>query len=314
MLGLKLKSFKKSGLDGLVTVIVPTYGHARFVRKALDTIAAQDYQAIELIVIDDCSKDDTFAQVEDWVRETKAHERFIRVEVSANRKNLGAHACINHGIEKAAGQYIAILNSDDLFAANRIGRLVEIANQTGAEFLFTGVRVVDADGTRLVEPGLPSQLEAMVDLADAFPSVSFALLVKNIAVSTGNFFFTSALAEKVGQFRNLRYCHDWDFILRACLLTEPVAVPLPLYIYRVHGTNTYTNLKKEEYLEPILVYQHFFAQGLAGNCTNSMAPLPSNWPNFFSVVASEIDNLAWASYVAGDGRIKIDSVLKHLPI
>lgn len=302
-----------SEMPGLVSVIVPAYGHVDFVAVALDSVAAQDYEAIELIVLDDCSRDGTFAAVQQWLHCPAAKDRFVRVQALQNPENLGAHGSINRGIELAQGEFLAILNSDDAYAPERIKLLVETSRRTGAQFLFSGIKVIDAKGQRLIEPGLPSQLEAMLDTADAYPSLSFALLVKNIAVSTGNFFFTRTLAQQVGRFRSLRYCHDWDFILRASQLCEPQAVPLPLYLYRVHGSNTYATLKKEEHLEPILVYQHFFSQGLAGHCVNPCAPQPSNWPLLFAALAQEIGNLAWASHVAGDGRIKIDSIMRHLP-
>lgn len=297
-------------IPGLVSVVVPAYGHERFVVEALDSVYVQGHEAMELIVLDDCSKDATLETVLQWVEDAGARKRFARVVAESNPENMGAHATINRGMELAQGEFIAILNSDDRYAPDRLEILVDVACNSGKEFLFTGVQVIGEDGSRLVEPGLPSQFEAMVDVAEFFPSVSFALLSKNIAVSTGNYFFTRNLAERVGPFHNLRYCHDWDFILRASLLHEPAVVPLPLYDYRVHGSNTYASLKKEEFLEPVIVYKRFFSRGLSGYCENPRAPLPQNWPVLFHELVKEVGNLNWAYKIAGSGEVELDTVLQ----
>ncbi|MBK7334479.1 MAG: hypothetical protein IPI87_20200 [Betaproteobacteria bacterium] len=65
-----------------------------------------------------------------------------------------------------------------------------------------------------------------------------AFVAGNPAISTGALFFSRALFDRIGGFRDLRYTHDWDFCLEASLRDEPVFVPDPLYLYRIHGANT----------------------------------------------------------------------------
>lgn len=300
------------GAPGLVSVIVPAYGHEAFVAAALDSVAAQTHAAVELIVIDDCSKDATFARIEEWVAASGARDRFARLVVRRNETNLGAHGALNLGLELARGTYVSLLNSDDMYDPERLAVLVAAARRTGGEFLFSGVKVVDARGDRLTGPGLPSQIEFMADYVDAFPSVSYALLGRNVAVSTGNFFFTRDLARRVGGFSSLKYCHDWDFILRASLLTEPVLAPRPLYLYRVHGANTFAALKREEILEPEFLRHQFFQSGKAGLARNPLAAVPVNWPDFFDFFASSDGSVGWANHVAGGDRIRIGEVLRRL--
>lgn len=296
----------------LVSVIVPAYGHERFVAEALASVSAQSYGPIELIVIDDCSKDATFARIKDWVAKSGAEKRFSRVVAMCNPKNQGAHSTINHGLQLAKGNYISLLNSDDMYAPNRIESLVSFARNTGSEFIFTGIKVIDDDGNRMPGQGLQSQIEFMADIADAFPSISYALLSRNIAVTTGNFFFTKKMLQRIGDFHNYKLCHDWDFILRASLITEPAMIRDPLYFYRIHGDNTFKTLTQDAILEPISLVHDFFQLGKMGHCRNPLAPIPENWPSFFDFFSTNSSKIKWLVDAAGSESINITKVLPLL--
>lgn len=69
-------------------------------------------------------------------------------------------------------------------------------------------------------------------------TMGFQLLQDNITVSTGNLFFSRSIYEKVGSFKDLKLAHDYDFALRALLISEPIYIHEKLYYYRLHGTNT----------------------------------------------------------------------------
>lgn len=294
----------------LVSVIVPAYGHEKYIRSALDSVLDQTYIPIELIVLDDCSKDRTLAVAQQWADDRLAEKRFFRLIIEQNPENLGAHETINRGIMMAQGDYITILNSDDVFAPQRISTLAQAALIGGASLLFSGVRVIDEQGRRLVNDGLPSEIESMPDYAEGMPSLSMALLKKNVAVTTGNLFFTRELVERIGNFRPLRYCHDWDFALRASLVTEPLLIPIPLYDYRIHSSNSFSALKVEQYLETQLIYHHYFASCRAGNCSNPFAPWSANWPGLVDKFISEDENLRGAYYLVGNEHVRFDHLAR----
>ena len=298
--------------DTLVSVVVPAYRHARFVLHALDSLWRQTYQNIEVILLDDQSPDKTYDLVRAWSEKPDVRRRFRRVVAAQNLVNLGAHESINRGISMTQGDFITILNSDDAYAPRRIELLVSAAGEAGADLLFSGVRVIDENGDWMIRPGLPAELETAADFASSFPSVSFALLKKNIACSTGNLFFTRKLFDLVGGFRAFKYCHDWDFILRACLVAEPVLLHEALYDYRIHETNSFARLEIEKYLEPIAIYAHFFAQCRAGNCRNPLAPWHTNWPGLFRSLVNEDPGLRWAVDVFAEGEIRLDQASKML--
>ena len=226
-----------------VTVVLPAYNHARYVVEAIDSVRAQTFTHWELIVIDDGSTDDTLAVLQAYV--AQCDDPRIRL---LSQSNAGSHATLNRGLEMARTPYLAILNSDDRYAPNRLQRLVEIAAAAeGDVFITTGVRLIDENG----EP-LPQEhwwnlmykdiLEHWTTVCSSaqHPAVD-ALLWGNFTVSTSNFFLSRTLWQRVGEFRHLRYVPDWDYALRAAG-TQPDAFHFladeALWDYRLHGRNT----------------------------------------------------------------------------
>jgi len=98
----------------LISVIIPVYNGARFIREALDSIAAQNYPAMELLVVDDGSIDDTAGIIEAFARTSRLPVHYQRQE------NLGPAAARNRGIAAAAGQIIAFQDADDIWMSNKL--------------------------------------------------------------------------------------------------------------------------------------------------------------------------------------------------
>jgi GT2 family glycosyltransferase len=218
----------------LVSVVVPSYNHAAYVERALRSVFAQTHRALELIVVDDGSTDASADVIERCLRDAPLPTRFER------RSNEGAAAAINRGIDLASGTYVNLLNSDDAFTPSRVERMVAATAARDTAWGFSGIAIVDADD-RSIDPLADRRAFDLLCSVHAVPlqeTVGFALLAQNVAVSSGNLFFSRALARKVGRFGDFRYNHDWDFCLRALAHAEPVFVPEALYRYRLHGANT----------------------------------------------------------------------------
>lgn len=116
----------------LVSVLVIAYNSSKTIKDTLDSIAAQSYSEMELIVTDDASKDDTVSVVEEWVAQHK--EIFRRVEVVTVASNSGVTANANRGISAAKGEWIKIIAGDDLLLPNAIERFV--ASAVDGDFFF----------------------------------------------------------------------------------------------------------------------------------------------------------------------------------
>ena len=252
----------------LVSVVVPAYNHARYVGEAIASVAAQTYPHIELVVIDDGSRDATADIVEQALAAFERPWRFVR------RDNRGAPATLNEGAALANGRYLAFLNSDDFYTPDRIEALVDAIARTRAPWGFSLVSYAHDHG---VEPRAGAgdiQQKQRNFLGSAPPSFTFVEF--NVAVSSGNLFVEREFFDSVGGFREHRYNHDWDFCLRACARAEPVIVERPLYRYRLHGGNTIAESKTRATQDADRVVGDFLAKALGGNdAVNDLSPW---WP------------------------------------
>ena len=223
----------KHGADPLISVIVPCYRHERFVTQALQSVFAQSWRRIELIVIDDGSPDNTARVAREALSESPFPTQFI------TRENRGAHATINEGLNMAQGDYVNVLNSDDLFTSDRLEKFVAQVRCTGARWGFARCQVIDGEG-QVTErhSGTAAGIVATMNAPDGAACASDFFVSCNPAISSGNIFVERELAIEVGGFSGLRYNHDWDFCMQAMLFDEPVILAEELYSYRLHGANT----------------------------------------------------------------------------
>jgi len=234
-----------------VSVVIPAYNHERFIAPALYSALGQDIPDLEVIIVDDGSTDATGRLADAFAARPQA-----RV---VHQANAGAHAAINRGFSLARGDYIAILNSDDRYAPGRLRALIEAMEDRGSDFAFSLVRFIDDDGVELDRSNpYVEYLRAAIGRATAQGNPLQSLLLTNIAISSGNFVFHRSLLEKTGGMRDLRVCHDWDFILTASYYTPITFVREPLYDYRVHQANTVSGMRHFAQAEADLVLDRFF--------------------------------------------------------
>jgi glycosyltransferase involved in cell wall biosynthesis len=267
----------------LVSVIVPSYNYEKYIEHALKSIYDQDYDNIELVVIDDNSKDDSCLIINELISSEIYLERFKnRVKFLSHDQNQGAHNSINEGIRASQGQYVTILNADDLFEANRITQLIKHLVNADSEFVFSRIKVIDGEGNDIST--VSEQAINFINTQDSikkFPSIGWSLIPHNTAISTGNMLFSRDIFNKLNGFRNLKYCHDWDFALRCLLLSEPLFVESTYYYYRLHGNNTFLTLNDVVDKEVKTVLGSYFRSCRKNNVLNKLAPSPQNWPDQF---------------------------------
>ena len=277
----------------LVSVIVPAYNHAKFVRTCLQSVYQQDYTRLELIVVDDCSQDGTADLCRKFVAARVNKARFERCVLLRHEHNQGAYVALNDGVAEAKGRYITFLNSDDYYDKGRISACVGAAH--GDEcFVFTGVEAVDEQGDPTISYEVIQSIKRLLKARETrLPSLGFGFMGQQLAVSTGNLFVGRRLLEEAGPFANLRYCHDWDMAMRLIRSVEPLYVPKPLYFYRCHGTNSHLGLQNYADSETEYVLRSYFRAIKLGQISNPLAPSPVTWPGIFEMFAKSYGVYKW---------------------
>ena len=211
-----------------VSVVVPLYNHAAYIGPAIESVLAQGLVLRELIVVDDGSTDDSARIMQGLV----ARDPRIRFRTQANQ---GAHATINAGLRDCTGEFVAILNSDDLYELGRLEALVlRLDAEPEADIAASGIAFINGNDKSIENP--------WYDEALAFSAgcdMGAALINGNFLMTTSNFLFRRDLTTRIGEFAALRYTHDLDFVLRALALGHRVTLlQEKLLHYRLHGSNT----------------------------------------------------------------------------
>jgi glycosyltransferase involved in cell wall biosynthesis len=245
-----------SGRGPRVSVVMPAYNHERYVVSALDSVVAQSHPSLEIVIVDDGSRDATASLLDDYAGRCRTHALTI-----VHQANGGAHEAINHGLSLATGEVIALMNSDDLYAPTRLERMLQAMAQRDAGLAFSDTVFIDdqAKEIALTDPYV-KQLRRSIAEAPKVPHLAYVLIYNNIAISTGNFLFRRELLERVGGFCAMRVCHDWDFLLAASYETPLAFVDEPLYLYRLHDTNTFSGSRVKAAFELEQMLSRFFAR------------------------------------------------------
>lgn len=121
---------EKKYIDGLVSVVIPMYNSSKYITPTIMSALNQTYKDIEVLVIDDCSKDNSIEVVEGLSKKD------ARVRCIPQGKNGGAAVARNRGLKEAKGRFIAFLDSDDLWAPDKIERQLALMEEKNAVFVF----------------------------------------------------------------------------------------------------------------------------------------------------------------------------------
>jgi glycosyltransferase involved in cell wall biosynthesis len=212
----------------VVSVVVPNLNKGEYVGWAIESLLAQTLTDIEVIVVDNGSKDRSLQVIEDYTR------RDTRVTL-VKEPRLGISHALNAGMSRARGEFLAVLGSDDVCHPQRLRKQVQILREGGASVCYTESWMLDEDGK---ETGrlwnrdkvrLPSNHEGYI----------FHELLRSDFTLGGTVMTTREAAKKVQYNESLSYGEDWDFCVRLARSVKFAYLPDPLYGYRVYSRNTW---------------------------------------------------------------------------
>lgn len=128
---------------GLISIIMAAYNAEKTIEVAIQSVINQTYKNWELIVVNDCSQDGTLEIVSTLAKSDS------RIRIINNPINCGASQTRHNGLMQARGEWIAILDSDDIWTNDKLEKQITLQEQTGAELLFTGSAFMNDAGQRL---------------------------------------------------------------------------------------------------------------------------------------------------------------------
>ena len=182
----------------LVSIITPVYNAERFIEHTIKSVQIQTYCKWELILVDDCSKDNSYEIISQFCNEDN-RIKYIKLE-----KNSGAAVARNIAIENAKGRYIAFLDSDDMWTEDKLEKQIEFMKNKDIAFSFTSYELMDEEGRLLNKViNVPSKINYKGYLRNTIIGCLSVIIDK----------------EKIGDFRmpNIRANQDmatWLYIMR----------------------------------------------------------------------------------------------------
>ncbi|MDO5291423.1 MAG: glycosyltransferase [bacterium] len=136
----------------LVSIIMPSYNTAKYISKTIESVQSQTYPFWELIIVDDCSTDNTDEVIESYLGDTRV--RYIK-----NNGNLGAALSRNKALKEAKGKWIAFLDSDDLWLPDKLKTQLYFMIKNQYSFSYTKYEEIDESGRLLgVTVGGPEKI------------------------------------------------------------------------------------------------------------------------------------------------------------
>lgn len=204
----------------LVSVVMPVYNGARYLKEAVESILTQTLADLEFIIINDGSTDKSLEILEDFCKTDS------RIRLLNNPKNRGVVDCLNEGIRHACGRYIARMDADDIAISERLERQIEFL-ENNPEYVAVGCRVLAIDGE-----GLPIRV-----FGDCFSHEEIdrgnlkgvgSMIVHPTAI------IRRESLEKVGGYRYYPYAEDLDLFLRLAEIGKLANLSEILLKYRLH--------------------------------------------------------------------------------
>ncbi len=204
-----------------VSVVIPAYNAARFIDDSISSVLSQTYRPLEIIVVDDGSRDETRTVVERYAKDV----RYIYQD------NAGPSAARNHGVREARGDWIAFLDSDDYWEPDHLESLIKHAQlHEDVVLVYCGKKIVDAHGKRLDKFKNQTQFPS----GWTFSELLFANYISSCSVVMAK---RSILLDVGGFNTDIKNSEDYHLWLRIAAIAPIIGIPSYTVNYRIHDSN-----------------------------------------------------------------------------
>ena len=222
-----------------VSVVIPSYNHARFLPQALDSALSQTYRDFEILIADDGSSDDSLTIARDYAAR---YPSFVRVFTHADNGHRGISATCNLCLGNMRGRYWAGLASDDVWYPDKLERQVAFLDDNPAVgFVYGYAHIIDEAGELL--PGVRDEEDISLQ-----PDPLVRLIWGNV-ISGGTCLIRRECWEQLGVYDETLVYGDWELWIRFLSHWQVGYLAEPLAKYRHHSYNTSLGLPVEVQLE-----------------------------------------------------------------
>lgn len=226
-------------MDKLVSVIIPAYNHQNYIVECIESVLNQTYTNIQLIVINDGSKDNTAEVVRNYINENN----LVNIEFFSNH-NQGLCKTLNFGIKKSKGDYIAILASDDSWLPRKIEEQISLLeNNIAIGLVYSDAYIIGGNVKTThkysdYKPSIKKKFLNSIQNVNVYKS----LLIENFVLAS-TVLMRKSVIDNIGDFDVSLLFEDYDMWLRITRKYPISYIDQPLGYYRMHNSNM-SNSKK----------------------------------------------------------------------
>ena len=245
-------------MNDLISIVLPVYNGAKYLRESIDSILAQTYTNWELLILDDCSTDESPAIAKEY------EQLDPRVHYHRNEQNLRLPRNLNKGFSLAKGDYLTWTSDDNRYRPTALERMhTALKSDPAAQFVFASCRIIDGEGREveyiMVDRESPKRIVCLDSVGACF-------------------MYTRKAYEAVGDYDpDLVLVEDFDYWQRICMRFPCVTIEQILYDYRWHDGALTSTMRKDQFnrnLEKMLLQnvsgfgkldllqKYYFYQGL----------------------------------------------------
>ena len=216
----------------MISVVLAAYNGEKFIKDQLFSILNQSYPVDEIIVMDDKSNDHTLTCVEEVI---VANKTSAKISVFVNDNNLGYIRNFYEGIAKARGDYIFLSDQDDLWAVDKVKKMLEAMQTIKAEVLCSNFCLIDSEGNKLEREIIVPKF--VKNAGSGVSKIAFLpLLFGNVAQGC-TYCFTRKIQQIYINVACENVIHDYQIMLIGSALEKAFFINEPLIYYRLHGAN-----------------------------------------------------------------------------
>ncbi len=256
-----------NNLSPAISLIIPMYNVEKYIQQCLESVLTQTFKDYELIIVDDCSTDNSVKIVENFKAQFESRLQLIKL-----KKNGGAPGIPrNKGIKTAKGKYIVFLDSDDMLTPTALEELHNIAEETQADILHASQFITTNDGSEEFGINTPVKLDTWQVGGHHVKTVKAASnnLAQRVKVFCNKGFIWSCwnkifrrdfLIDNKIEFPIMTYSEDMPFCFKAlCLAEKYFRIPNVFYIYRYRqGSLQHRNVTTEQLIK---IYLNVILEG-----------------------------------------------------
>lgn len=225
-----------------VSVIIPNYNHAPYLKERIDSVLNQTYQDFEVIILDDCSPDNSVEVIEQY----RSNPHVVHILINEqNTRNTFIQW--ERGISLAQGRYLWIAESDDVAEPQLLEALVgQLEQNPEASVAFCHSRLIDGDGRLLSEQNAKNPAQPGQVTIDDSRTFLRQLLIFNYIYNASMVVFRRDVYYKANpDYKQFRYCGDWHFWASVCAEGHVIEVHDMLSRFRQHQRKVTEDSKKD---------------------------------------------------------------------